>query len=53
MWLLECLKAPVLEHPSRLKVLTRTKHFWTLQGSSFNLISINGRQIELENVPVN
>ena len=23
----ECLKAPVLEHPSRLKVLTRTKHF--------------------------
>ena len=33
MWLLEYLKAPVLEHPSRVNVATSPKHYWNLHGS--------------------
>ena len=38
MGLLECLMAPVSEHPSAVNVFTRSKHCWNLHGSTFYLI---------------
>ena len=35
MWLLKCLKAPILEHPSRVNAFTGPKHCWNLHGSTF------------------
>ena len=37
MFFLECLKAPVLQHHSRVKVFTDGKHCWNLHGSTFIL----------------
>ena len=38
MWLLECWKAPVFEHPSRDTVFTGRKHSWNDHGRTFNVI---------------
>ena len=39
MWLLQCLKTPVLEHPLRVNVSTCQKHSWNLHGTTFIRIS--------------
>ena len=51
MWLLECPKAPVLEHPSRVNMLKGIKHWWNHFARTFLLISINLSHTELENIP--
>ena len=48
MWLLECPKAPISEHPSRVNVFTGIKHLWRDHGGILSELSIDPRNIEFE-----
>ena len=52
IWLDQCLKSPVTEHPSKIILLKVSKHLQNLHGSSSTIFFMTLGKLELENVCV-